>query len=328
MILKWLDDQKEYPKFFWKNRAVCGLKKECFEVPTSTDATWFGGMDFDERKCSLWEGFPKTYFFIPKYMKEGTIIGTEKIVLKNREETPLFCDWQNLVENALENAKFEKVVLARKVSYKIEGKVPCFSLLRNAPKNSILFGFAPNENMAFIGATPEILYKREKDLLSTNAVAGTAQDINAFTSKEDVEFDFVSKYLQHLLNSFCSDVHISPKTHIHTGKLYHNHRELCGKTSLSDKEILSLLHPTPAIGGYPKNEALAFIKKHEPFSRGWYASPIGYISKNQAEFAVAIRSMLIKNSSIHLFSGAGIVEGSDPQKEWEELEAKLWITST
>lgn len=86
---------------------------------------------------------------------------------------------------------------------------------------------------------------------------------------------------------------------------------------------MSYLHPTPAVGGFPREAALREIAALEPFDRGWYAGPIGWVGKDAAEFAVAIRSGLVAGDRVNLYSGAGIVPGSSPDKEWEEIENKI-----
>ena len=88
-------------------------------------------------------------------------------------------------------------------------------------------------------------------------------------------------------------------------------------------DVLEALHPTPAVGGYPAQTALEAIRKREPFDRGWYAGPVGWIGRDAAEFAVAIRSGLVCRSSLALYSGAGIVYGSTPYAEWREIEHKI-----
>jgi menaquinone-specific isochorismate synthase len=90
-----------------------------------------------------------------------------------------------------------------------------------------------------------------------------------------------------------------------------------------DAAILEAFHPTPATCGLPVDDAMSFIGKHEMFHRGWYAGPFGCVSKDSAEFAVAIRSMLARDSRVELFAGAGIVKGSDAEREWMELEDKI-----
>ena len=91
----------------------------------------------------------------------------------------------------------------------------------------------------------------------------------------------------------------------------------------SDADIVSTLHPTPAVGGSPTREAVAWIRANEPFARGWYAGPIGWVGYDSSEFAVAIRSALIDGTSLSVYTGAGIVPGSDPAREWQEIEDKM-----
>ena len=92
---------------------------------------------------------------------------------------------------------------------------------------------------------------------------------------------------------------------------------------VSDAQLLTALHPTPAVGGTPRRKALAYLREHEPFHRGWYAGACGLISDDVAEFAVAIRCMLLSGSTLRLYAGAGIVAGSEPAAEWQELDDKL-----
>jgi menaquinone-specific isochorismate synthase len=87
--------------------------------------------------------------------------------------------------------------------------------------------------------------------------------------------------------------------------------------------VLRALNPTPAVGGHPKKGALEEIRSIETFDRGWYAGPVGWIGADGAEFAVGIRSGLVRGRRLTLFSGAGIVEGSVPEAEWAEIEQKI-----
>ena len=91
----------------------------------------------------------------------------------------------------------------------------------------------------------------------------------------------------------------------------------------SDLDIASMLHPTSAVGGVPTAKALRMIETLEPFDRGWYAAPVGWLGGGSAEMAVAIRSGLVSENRLSLFSGAGIVEGSSADDEWREIESKL-----
>jgi len=95
------------------------------------------------------------------------------------------------------------------------------------------------------------------------------------------------------------------------------------RDGVTDAEVLGGLHPTPAVGGYPKRGALEGIRALEPFDRGWYAGPVGWVGADAAEFAVGIRSGLVRGRVLALFSGAGIVAGSRPEAEWAEIEQKI-----
>ncbi len=92
---------------------------------------------------------------------------------------------------------------------------------------------------------------------------------------------------------------------------------------ITDGAILERLHPTAAVGGDPRAAALDAIAELENFDRGWYAAPVGWLARDAAEFAVAIRSAHCAGDRLTLFAGAGIVPGSDPAGEWEENERKL-----
>ena len=88
--------------------------------------------------------------------------------------------------------------------------------------------------------------------------------------------------------------------------------------------LVQALHPTPALGGTPKEASLAFIREHELLDRGWYGAPIGWLDAQQnGEFAVAIRSGLIQKDEASLFAGCGVVEDSDPEMEYAETKMKF-----
>src|SRR5690606_30300440 len=95
------------------------------------------------------------------------------------------------------------------------------------------------------------------------------------------------------------------------------------KDGVDDRMLLNALHPTPALGGWPKEKASAWQRENEPFVRGLYGAPIGVLSEERAEFAVAIRSALVIDSLARLYACTGIVAGSDPALEWDESEQKL-----
>ena len=88
--------------------------------------------------------------------------------------------------------------------------------------------------------------------------------------------------------------------------------------------ILQNLHPTPALGGQPRELAMPFISQAEPVPRGWYGAPVGWLDHNlDGAFGVAIRSAITQDRRVWLYAGAGIVADSDPQAEWDETALKF-----
>ncbi|PSQ98457.1 MAG: isochorismate synthase, partial [Bacteroidetes bacterium SW_7_64_58] len=196
----------------------------------------------------------------------------------------------------------------------------------------------PADGPAFVGASPERLFRREGRTVVSEAVAGTRP--RGETEEEDAalrrellqnpkerrEHAFVEDAIRSDLEQVCTAVR-SPNG---TGELAlargrHLHSRITGtlRSETSTTDLLEVLHPTPAVGGVPTDNAVAAIRAQEPFDRGWYAGPVGWVGRDAAEFAVALRAGLVEDNQIALFSGAGIVEGSTPEREWEEIEQKI-----
>ena len=89
-------------------------------------------------------------------------------------------------------------------------------------------------------------------------------------------------------------------------------------------DLLASLHPTPAVAGLPRPEAMRHISEHEGFDRGWYAAPVGWLDgRGDGDFLVALRSALVQGDRCHMYAGCGIVQGSDPASEYLETCLKL-----
>jgi len=261
-----------------------------------------------------------------------------------RTDNPDKTGWKDNVRRALDYLRangLKKVVLARNSQLEFD-RAPqpeaILDALRASNPNSFLFLFEGDGNHFFIGSTPERLYYRTGRQLLTEAVAGTrrrgttpAEDRRL---KEDLlqcekdlrEHDYVVQTIDQVLQKFSADIEKDAQVGI-LENVRVQHLLVRFKARLqngvSDTQILPALHPTPAVGGFPTGAALHKISEFEQFDRGWYAGPVGWIGQDEAEFAVAIRSALIQGNTINLFSGAGLVDGSDPEAEWQELENKI-----
>jgi len=262
----------------------------------------------------------------------------KRVNLPDREQ------WEDMVGHArrqMTDGTLKKLVLARRCMFDFGESLHPMALLQRlheASPDSFHFCFNYGNEIAFIGATPERLYQRSGAKLLSEALAGTrprgaTDDDDRWleselmaSAKERHEHKLVSDAIVETLSGYCSTVQCHPTPEIlKLQYVQHLRTVIAGNLiePVSDADLLLALHPTPAMGGYPKVEAMQAIAELEPFDRGWYAAPIGWVKKDEAEFAVAIRCALVEGSRLSLFSGAGIMPESDPEQEWREIESKI-----
>lgn len=201
------------------------------------------------------------------------------------------------------------------------------------------FLFRPGPETAFLGASPELLCRVENGRLELAALAGTAprrmaaaEDLRQKqalldSAKDQREHQFVVQSIVDLVHAEGGSVRIPPGPQILSlSNVHHLHTPLLcdGLTDKSAMAWVSLLHPTPALGGEPRDKALHWIDSLECQPRGWYGAPFGVVdSQSNGTFTVAIRSAAVSGPRAWLFAGAGIVEGSQPHAEWRETAWKF-----
>jgi menaquinone-specific isochorismate synthase len=261
-----------------------------------------------------------------------------------REDSPDFQGWKENVERALEaftEGRLGKVVLARRSEF-----VFCRDLdptlllesLKAATPGCFHFYAEPEDGIAFLGASPERLFRREGRSVQSEAVAGTRprgvssaedeglRDDLLHSAKDRSEHTYVSKGIREALEPHCEELEIEDcVSEMMLARGRHLRSKVSGtlRDGVTDATLLDTMHPTPAVGGHPRSEALERIHALEPFDRGWYAGPVGWIGAEDSEFAVGIRSGLVRGRTLALFSGAGIVAGSVTDEEWAEIEQKI-----
>ena len=241
--------------------------------------------------------------------------------------------WQKGVDKILADRSVEKVVLARKTSLYFKQAPDPWAMLRQlkaVTPDSYHFAFQFKKTV-FLGASPERLYRRYARCIESEALAGT---MPKSTSPEQLQNSYKNKY-EHALVVDAIDASFKRLcTVFNRGKtpgiltLANGHHLITKfqgqlKDGINDEDILQSLHPTPALGGSPRQKAMAIIRKLEGFSRGWYGAPIGYVGLDWAEFVVGIRSGLASAKKLSVFAGAGIVQGSKAGDEWDEVENKI-----
>ncbi len=327
----------------WNDFGVCNFLIPRFELLSKEGETIFA--------CNLLlqNNDPEKFLHDVEAQLEGInvskIEGKKEIPsLINRQDFPDYTSWSTIVTEALDSLKVgehEKIVLARKSVLKLNGKLNPFLFLKEieAKNNrSFHFCFQPTKTSTFLGASPERLYQRSGNLIKSEAIAGTRprgesslenqklKNELLHSAKDIQEHEYVYEFIQAQFKKLCSK--FQPTEHLSILELQEGMHLVSRfegrlKDDFLDAEILKSIHPTPAVAGTPAHWAVDAISFYEPFSRGWYAGPVGWIGKDSAEFVVAIRSGLVQDDQISLFSGAGIVEGSTPQNEWDEIENKM-----
>lgn len=253
-------------------------------------------------------------------------------------------NWSNQINSALEKiskGNLSKVVLARYKDLQFIERQNIFSLLQRLEENfENCYTFAyRNGDSVFFGTSPEKLFKISDGYIETDALAGSIP--RGTTAEEDANYaaellhsdkniaehksvvDFILKQLTSVTEKILFDSQPSIKKYKNIQHLYAQIRaKLKQDTNLFS--LLELLHPTPAVCGTPKSEALKTINDLEDFDRGMYAGVLGWFNlENEGEFIVGIRSALLKEGLLRAFAGCGIVEGSESLSEFNETELKL-----
>ena len=252
--------------------------------------------------------------------------------------------WDHLFDEILQgigNRQHEKVVLARRSIFDFDVAIRSCALmkhLKDVTPNCFHFCFQPSADTAFLGATPERLYKRTEQNITSEAIAGTRPRGTTVDNDRELEEELLNsekdahehKYVVDTIRAqfelFCRQVKADKAFTLRKLKgSQHLQTSFEGELNEDtlDHEILKTLHPTPAVGGTPTETATKVIREKEPFGRGWYAGPVGYVGYDKAEFVVAIRSGLTNGDQLSLYAGAGIVDGSTSEDEWNEIENKI-----
>lgn len=252
--------------------------------------------------------------------------------------------WRATVADAvadLRAGRLEKVVLAREVRARsatpFDPAATLDALRRDYP-DTFVFAVARG-GRTFLGASPERLVSLRGSTVAASALAGSAPrgktpDEDAAlgrallaSAKDREEHAVVARMIRAALAEVCAHVDAPEAPELmRLRNVQHLFTPVTGAVG-GDVGVLDLvgrLHPTPALGGQPREAALAWIREREGLDRGWYGAPVGWVdARGQGEFAVAIRSALVGRYEASLFAGAGIVAASDPEREERETNIKL-----
>lgn len=296
-----------------------------------TKITYIRKIDRNVLAASIKQEYKKYIELIKKECKskENSI---PKIKIKSQNPNyETYVNNINAIIKNIKNKKLNKVVISRIVEYVLSNNISIVNLIHYLNKNyTNCFNFiiTLNKNTIFIGSTPEKIIQLKDQAFTIDAIAGSSKKKKYIKdSKEIDEHNFVIKHINKQMDNITSTIFIPKKpTILNLPYIYHLYTKITGKlkNKMHILDLLTKLYPTPALLGEPHKYALKEINKYEKISRGWYGGSVGiYDDNGNGDFYVPIRSGLIKNKNLFLFSGSGIISKSNAKKEWEETELKL-----
>jgi menaquinone-specific isochorismate synthase len=240
------------------------------------------------------------------------------------------------IQQELERGEFVKLVAARRCDVRIDGlgAMTIASRMAHDFADCTTFLFQRGER-TFVGATPEMLFRKRGRIVESQALAGSLQAQGGSGNREALlthsrknlgEHDVVVRAIIDGLGEHCVAIEHPPEPEVvHVRNLIHLSTPIRGelREGAHAVDLLETLHPTPAVGGVPRHESIRWIVEHERSPRGWYTGPIGWIdTAGDATFRVAIRCGVVEPGTAHVYTGAGIVADSNPSAEYHETSLK------
>ncbi len=335
---------KKTRKQFVQNLPFVIYKKPNNDTITSLfqeNDTLYKVHDFDEKGFifSSFDGNQTVY--IPEYQSEileAKWYKKEISIAENNFLLPSETEKNNYINlvakgiQAIENNEFKKVVLSRKETVDLVDfdVIEAFEKLVQLYPTTFIYCFFHPKIGLWLGATPEQLLQSNQTMFKTIALAGTQKDTNVtevvWQNKEKEEQQFVTDYIVNTLKKVASKITVSKPYSIKAGSIWHIKTDISGTLNSEStlKEVIQLLHPTPAVCGLPKEKSKAFILQNENYNRTFYSGFLGELNRSteneiiNSDLFVNLRCMEIADSKANLFMGCGITKDSIPNKEWEE----------
>ncbi|MFJ7852888.1 isochorismate synthase MenF [Peribacillus frigoritolerans] len=272
---------------------------------------------------------------------DGNGLDANSLVMQREVEPE---EWKRTVAEAVQEIKttdLDKIVLARELRLGFERSIDSGKVLEQLIAEqplSYIFSLEAGGD-CFVGATPERLIKKQGNEVFSTCLAGSMR--RGKDEQEDVclgeellhdqknlqEHQYVVSMISNAFDSVCEKVMVpAGPTLMKNRHIQHLYTPVRGisKEGVTIFEFVENLHPTPAMGGLPKEKAVVRIRELEGLERGFYAGPLGWVDTyGNGEFAVGIRSALIQNNEASLFAGCGVVEDSTPESEFRETGIKF-----
>ena len=315
---------------------------------------FYGDTFFDTVKDPKWsnmghEMIAFTHYYIVENGESFYLHAGESVPIENyevprvrhnyKETSDDKADWNrlmNAIADGISRGEMTKVVSSREVKFTSETPYNVASILANLVDNNpncFIFGYE-KDGRTFVGASPEILVRHRGSEILSYALAGTApkDGPNAWTKeqlltseKNLVEHNIVRDRIVNTMKQITPDVTVGETGIMELSHLYHLRTIIIAKDSTKSLvEWAKILHPTPALGGEPREKALALLQEYESHERGMYAAPFGFMKDmGDGIVVVAIRSALIMDNVLYAYAGCGVVADSDADEEYAETNNKM-----
>lgn len=263
---------------------------------------------------------------------------------KDKEDSQSLCEYSECDKDysnsfnkfiaEINSGRFRKLVLSRQKTINISESLSMGnSFIKAANVSSEAYTYmcyTPFSGIWF-GSTPEQFLRIDKGKGLTVSLAGTQQgdeygDISAWDSKNVMEQELVTDYIKDVLDKNKVKYIVGEKKPISAGRIKHIKTEffLDLSTDTSISTLIKDLHPTPAVCGLPKQEAIKFIKENENYMRKYYSGFVGVVDdKKNIDLYVNLRCANITDQKVTLYAGSGIVQSSNLNDEWIETERKM-----
>ena len=357
----WMNFPNE-ERVFWvdrqSDRIVVGAKRLA-TVKDDDDRhnyayVFYGDTFFDTVKDPKWsnmghEMIAFTHYYIVENGESFYLHAGESVPIENyevprvrhnyKETSDDKADWNRLmiaISDGINSGEMTKVVSSREVEFTSETPYNVSSILANLVDNNpncFIFGYE-KDGRTFVGASPEILVRHRGSEILSYALAGTApkDGPNAWTEeqlltseKNLIEHNIVRNRIVNTMKQITPDVTVGETGIMELSHLYHLRTIITAKDSTKSLvEWAKLLHPTPALGGEPREKALALLQEYESHERGMYAAPFGFMKDmGDGIVVVAIRSALIMDNVLYAYAGCGVVADSDADEEYAETNNKM-----
>lgn len=357
----WMNFPNE-ERVFWvdrqSDRIVVGAKRLA-TVKDDDDRhnyayVFYGDTFFDTVKDPKWsnmghEMIAFTHYYIVENGESFYLHAGESVPIENyevprvrhnyKETSDDKADWNrlmNAIADGISRGEMTKVVSSREVEFTSETPYNVASILANLVDNNpncFIFGYE-KDGRTFVGASPEILVRHRGSEILSYALAGTApkDGPNAWTeeqlltnTKNIIEHNIVRDRIVNTMKQITPHVTVGETGIMELSHLYHLRTIITAKDSTKSLvEWAKLLHPTPALGGEPREKALALLQEYESHERGMYAAPFGFMKDmGDGIVVVAIRSALIMDNVLYAYAGCGVVADSNADEEYAETNNKM-----